>query len=139
MFMRCTNPNNPSYFQYGGRGITICERWKVFENFLADMGPRPEGYSIDRIDNDGHYEKGNCRWATTKVQNRNQRSNRILNMNGISKPLVVWAEDYKMSVPVLRNRIREGMTLEEALAKPVIDRPWRRKSADKSAAFEITP
>src|SRR5208283_1726946 len=81
MWQRCTNPDNPKWQEYGGRGITVCERWKEFKNFLEDMGPRPAGmqgkralYSIERMDNDGNYEPGNCKWATAKEQRANQRS-----------------------------------------------------------------
>jgi len=74
MHARCRYPSSSGYKHYGGRGITVCDRWASFENFLADMGERPKGTSIDRINVDGNYEPGNCRWATPKEQRQNRRA-----------------------------------------------------------------
>ena len=73
MLQRCTNPNAKAYKNYGGRGITVCSGWLKFENFLADMGRRPDGLTLDRIENEGNYEPGNCRWATRIEQSANSR------------------------------------------------------------------
>jgi hypothetical protein len=73
MRTRCLNPQHRQYPDYGGRGVTVCERWLIFENFYADMGDPPDGLSIDRIDNNGNYEPNNCRWASPSVQRANQR------------------------------------------------------------------
>lgn len=89
---RCNNPNTIGFHRYGGRGITVCERWSRFENFLADMGEPPsEKHSLDRIDNDGNYEPGNCRWATRAEQHRNCSRNRRYEFGGKSLVLTDWA------------------------------------------------
>lgn len=87
ILQRCNNPNHPWYHSYGGRKITVCERWLKFENFYADMGDCPEGLTIERIDNDEGYYSGNCKWATPTEQQRNKRLNKN-NKTGI--PGVNW-------------------------------------------------
>lgn len=77
MIDRCTNPNDPAFSNYGGRGIRVCDRWRNLNDFIADMGPRPPRLTIDRIDNDKGYEPGNCRWATRTEQNRNTRATKL--------------------------------------------------------------
>jgi hypothetical protein len=77
MLTRCNNDKSSAYPAYGGRGITVCDRWMNFENFLSDMGAPPDGCSIDRIDNDGNYEPKNCKWSTVKEQNRNTRRTKL--------------------------------------------------------------
>ncbi len=77
MRQRCYDANNKAFRYYGGRGISVCDRWSKFENFLSDMGPKPEGLTIDRIDTEGHYTPSNCRWATRQQQSANRNYNRI--------------------------------------------------------------
>lgn len=91
MLQRCLNPRNASYFKYGERGITVCDRWRSFENFLADMGERSEGLTLDRIDGEGNYEPGNCRWATWVEQNRNRRFGKKKQRD--REPSTVWGAD----------------------------------------------
>lgn len=118
---RCYNVNNPKYYLYGGRGIYVCERWQIYENFVNDIGPRPSlEHSVDRIDNDGPYSPENCRWATQKEQCRNSRSALIVEYRGVTKPLATWAEELNIKLHTLRCRIfRYGWTVERAFIEPV--------------------
>ncbi len=119
MICRCTSPNRPTWKHYGGRGITVCDRWRKFENFLADMGPRPEGRSLDRIDVHGHYEPGNCRWATPTEQARNSTQSKLIEIGGESRRLLDWCEVYQISVNTVRARVKQhGWPLERAITTP---------------------
>lgn len=127
---RCFNPEDPAYENYGGRGITICDHWKGehgFEHFLEDMGPRPSPrHTIDRYpDNDGNYEPGNCRWATSKQQARNRRSNHLVTIDGVTRLLCEWLEQYHLNRRSYRCRLYRGMSVEEAITSP--KRPGRRR------------
>jgi hypothetical protein len=115
---RCTNPNNDGFAYYGGRGISVCESWKKFENFYADMGPRPENTSLDRIDNNGNYEPGNCRWATRAEQARNRSSNVMLTYNGKTQCQQDWAKEIGITYKGLGKRLKT-LSVEEALSKPL--------------------
>lgn len=119
MRKRCTNPNSQMFRHYGGRGIKVCSRWSKFENFLADMGEVPAGRSIDRIDVNGNYSPGNCRWADNITQGRNRRNNRIISFKGEKKCLSEWAEELGMEVVTLHSRLSGGWTVEQAFGLPV--------------------
>lgn len=128
MKMRCLNPNHPGFPQYGGRGITICERWvESFQSFLEDMGERPAGMTLDRYpDVNGNYEPGNVRWATARDQQNNRRYTVVIEHNGIRKALTEWAEDRGITAESLYKRIHNyGWSAEKALETP--NRPYVRK------------
>lgn len=116
---RCNNPKNPSYHNYGGRGISVCERWDSFANFLADMGERPDGFEIDRRNNDGNYEPSNCHWISRQKNLNNTRDNRLLEFQGEVHALSEWAQLKGMLWDTLRSRLRYGWTIERALTEPV--------------------
>jgi hypothetical protein len=118
MIQRCNNPDARGFARYGARGISVCPQWLSFEGFYADMGDRPEGMTLDRIDNDGNYEPGNCRWATAKRQARNRRKTKLLEFRGEKRPMSEWAEIMGIKRKVLENRIRAGWSVEDALTKP---------------------
>lgn len=113
---RCGNSSHKSFDRYGGRGISVCERWlESFENFYADMGEAPEGMSLDREKNDLGYSKENCRWATQEVQANNRENNVKIEFKGVIQTIAQWARSLGMSRQTLRHRIRNGWTIEDAL------------------------
>lgn len=115
MVQRCTNPKNECWSNYGGRGIKVCDRWRSFEQFLQDMGKRPNRrMTLERICNDGDYEPGNCQWATRVTQNRNTRRNKLIEFNGESRPLTEWAERLGLPYEMVRARLRRGWSVMRA-------------------------
>lgn len=113
MKRRCDNKNRPEWPNYGGRGISYCERWAKFENFLEDMGRRPYKHSIDRIDNDGNYSKDNCRWATTADQMNNTRANRYVIFKGDKILLKDAASISGITLSTVYRRIGRGLSEDE--------------------------
>jgi hypothetical protein len=116
MKRRCCNPNSTDYFMYGGRGIGVCLEWlHDFEQFYADMGPRPYGMQLDRIDNSLGYSKSNCRWATPKEQARNRRSNVHLTAFGDTRLASEWAKALGILQSDLFGRLKRGRSLEDVI------------------------
>ena len=115
MHDRCKNTNCKGYETYGGRGIKVCERWEKFENFYADMGDRPNGKSLDRIDNDGPYAPWNCEWKDRKHQSRNRRNNIWLEYNGRRQVVKDWAKETGLHETTITYRLQQGWSIEEAL------------------------
>lgn len=116
---RCLNPDTEHFIWYGARGITICERWESFPNFLEDMGLKPSPkHTIDRIDVNGNYEPMNCRWATQKEQHNNKRSNHWLEFNGERKTIQQWLDITGMPDTTFHSRLKAGWSVEDALMKP---------------------
>ena len=115
MKSRCFNKSNKAYAHYGGRGVTVCERWMTFTNFHADMGPRPPNCSLDRINNDGNYEPGNCRWVDKKTQQNNTRNNRRITHNGKTQTATQWADELGINHGTLLERARRGLSVEKIL------------------------
>lgn len=120
MRQRCECEYTHAYPRYAGRGITVCERWQSFENFLADMGERPPGTTLDRYpDKDGNYEPGNCRWATPQQQNDNRAATLWIELDGKRMTLKRWAEHLGMNYGTLFGRLRKGWSPERTLRTPI--------------------
>ena len=131
MRTRCLNKDNPAYSRYGGRGISVHPRWiNSFETFISDMGEKPEGMTIDRIDNDGNYEPGNCRWATRAQQARNTRKTVKITINNETKSLSEWAIEFGVGRKMVAHRLCLGWTPLTALLIPSL-RPWLARGYKK--------
>lgn len=115
MMARCFNPNAFSYKDYGGRGITVCERWQSFTKFQEDMGDRAKGLTLERKENDGNYEPDNCCWASRKDQARNTRRNRNLTVNGETKTLAEWCEKLRINSSQVIRLLKNGWLMSELL------------------------
>jgi hypothetical protein len=117
---RCGKPQHKAYARYGGRGISVCDRWSIYENFLADMGRRTSPkHSLDRINNDGNYEPGNCRWATNTQQSTNRSSSQFLTLDGKRMTMSQWAKAHGMATSRLGRRLSSGWDLRRALTAPM--------------------
>ena len=121
MLDRCCRPKNKDWHRYGGAGITVCERWREsFESFLADMGPRPPGKTLDRKRSAGNYERDNCRWATSVEQARNTGTYRLISAFGKTNSLAEWAREFGIGASTIRERLCRGWSIEDALSVPVL-------------------
>lgn len=136
MIQRCTNPSNPGWVNYGGRGITVCERWWSYENFIADMGDRPgRGYELERKDNSKGYSFENCEWATRKTQARNTRRNVLLTLDGVTMCVADWSTQSGIPYKAIEKRLAMGWSVEDALTKPVSYQHTPQSRAKIGAAF----
>lgn len=119
MIDRCTNEDHVGYHRYGKRGIRVCDEWMAddgFEKFLESVGPRPSSdYSLDRINNDGNYEPGNVRWATTAEQNRNRSNNHFLEFNGKRQTIYDWSVEVGINEQTLHERLKRNWSVENTL------------------------
>ena len=120
MRMRCTNKNSPQWDDYGGRGISVCARWQGkegFRNFVADMGARPNGCTLDRINNDGNYEPSNCKWSTRSEQQHNQTVTRKVTIENIQYAAVELAQKYGFKTDTIVTRASQGLSFAEVISK----------------------
>ena len=121
MKRRCFNSNHKDYPDWGGRGITVCDRWlNSFENFLADMGSRPTAkHSLDRIDNDSDYSVENCRWATEAEQQNNKRTNHLITIDDVTSTITQWTKKMGYGEMIIYNRLKRGWSEYDAVMTPV--------------------
>jgi len=131
MLARCRNPNHTFFHRYGGRGITVCQRWYVFENFFADMGERPAGTTLDRIDNDRGYEPDNCRWSTNKEQFSNRCTSRQVSIGGVARTIREWSEISGVPYATIWGRLQRGVSADLAVyGEPKLTHPPLRQQVN---------
>lgn len=134
MWSRCTNPSQESYPLYGGRGITVCDRWRKFDKFLEDIGLRPSNsHSLDRIDPDGDYCPGNVKWSTAAEQASNRRYCIRLTCNGQTLTIAAWAKRLGCSWGILKLRYKAGWDQERIIRTPVDSRRGKRQAGRGAA------
>jgi len=130
MIKRCGSDSNRLHHRYKARGIAVCDRWLTFRNFLLDMGLKPDGMQIDRIDNNSGYSPENCRWATSRENNNNRCNNKIIEFAGVRKTSAEWAREKGLQPRMLVIRLGRGWSVERALNQI----PRGRKDADMENA-----
>ena len=131
MKKRCRTPSMTAYKYYGGRGIKVCERWMHYENFLADMGEKPDGMSLDRTDADGDYTPENCRWASKVEQMNNRRNSRVITAFGKSLTIPQWVKETGLGYMTIYKRLRAGAPPEEALTRAWYSRGHQQPRASR--------
>jgi len=128
MIQRCTNPEMNNYKYYGGRGITVCDKWLDYDNFIDDMyDSYSKGLTIERVNVNGNYQPSNCCWVTKADQNRNQRKTIFITYNGQTKPRETWAKEYGLYGSTVKDRLSRGMSIHDALNTPSRTKQYRSK------------
>ena len=117
MMQRCYDNNSHAYARYGGRGIAVCDKWKSFDGFYADMGDKPDGMSLERIDNNGGYTPENVVWASQKTQSNNRRSNVILEYMGRKQTMQQWADESGLKIQTIWARLNRGWSVDRAISE----------------------
>lgn len=125
MLSRCGKPSHPSYYNYGARGITVSTSWFKFEQFLNDMGPCPDGLTLDRINNDGNYEPGNCRWVTRSIQQFNRRPRTPITIEDVTLSRAGWEARLGLSRGIVTDRLSRGWSEHDAVMVPKRKFTWR--------------
>lgn len=136
MRSRCEDVNHHAYNDYGARGITVCEEWKVFDCFYKDMGDKPEGMSLDRIENDKGYCKENCKWSTAKDQRRNCRRMTFLEIDGVVRPIHEWSEISGIELKTICRRVALCWNPKDAVFKPLSSRGGQNRKSGAMAGVK---